>query len=66
MVPVRDREVAESAPTHLSFGVIFFFFYINLIIMYVKIFLHLRTQKRKQNDKDLMSKKRNNNEGNDQ
>ena len=48
MGPVQDREVAESAPTRLSFGVIFlFFFHINLIIVHEKNCLHLHTQKKK-------------------
>ena len=38
MGPVQDREVAESAPARLSFEV---FFYVNLIIVHKKLFLHL-------------------------
>ena len=67
MGPVQDRKVAESAPTRLSFGVIFFFFYINLITVHKKnFFTPTHTQIKEQNDKGLMSNKRNNNKGNDQ
>ena len=61
---VQDREVAESAPTRLSFRIIFF--YINLIIEHKKIFYTYTRTKREQSDLGLMSEKRNNNEGNDQ
>ena len=65
MGSVQDREVAESAPTHLSFGENFFF-HINLVIVHKKLFYAFTHKKREQNDKGVMSKKRNNNKGNDQ
>ena len=66
MGPIQDRKVAESAPTRFFIWSNFFFFHIKLIIVHEKLFHTYTHKKREQNDKVLLSKKRNNSEENDQ